>query len=63
MRIKEQYQGMAITRGGVMLNLKTLKEENYQYYYNNGFADIFEMEEIIEEKPKANTKKKKTKEE
>lgn len=50
MKIKEQYQGMGITRGEVMLNTKTVKEENYEYYYNNGFADIFEIEASKEEK-------------
>lgn len=46
MKIKNEYLDTTIQRGKFTLNCTTANPDHYQYYFDNGFSDIFEVEKI-----------------
>lgn len=42
LKIKEEYQGKEIKFNGILID--QTKTEKFQYYYNNGLYDIFDVD-------------------
>lgn len=42
MKLKEEYKNATIRRGNITFNPN--KIDKYEFYYNNGFADLFMVE-------------------
>jgi hypothetical protein len=63
--LKKQFTGAKITRqhkiGQLSFDSSINNEGEYEWYYNNGFADIFEVSEIIETNETEQTKQPKSK--
>lgn len=51
MKIKKEHKGTIIRRGKFTINCNDTNPDHYQYYFDNGFSDIFEVEETSNERP------------
>lgn len=62
MEINKKYIGSIVTINKITFNTLTAKPIHYQYYFDNGFAHLFVVEELTKEvTPKTNAKKRKNK--
>lgn len=55
LKIKKEYKGLTITRthkvlGTLVMNTKLITDTEYQFYYDNGFKDVFTKGKIIKYK-------------
>jgi hypothetical protein len=64
MEINKKHLGSIVTINKITFNTLTAKPIHYQFYYDNGFAHLFVVEEVTEEvipTPKKNASKKQNK--
>lgn len=55
LKLKNQYKGLTITRshkalGTITFDSNKVNESEYQFYYNNGFKDLFTKGKTIKYK-------------
>lgn len=44
MKLKEQYKDVIITKGEITLDTTKVSPQNYEFYYKNGFSEVFEVD-------------------
>ena len=44
MKLKEQYKDVIITKGEITFDTTKVSPQNYEFYYKNGFSEVFEVD-------------------
>lgn len=42
MKIKDIYKGLKVMRNGITFDIDATPQDYYQFYFDNGFKDLFE---------------------
>jgi hypothetical protein len=52
MKLKKQYENTKVIRNGITFDSEINNSGEYEYFFKNGFADLFEIDTEEVEKPK-----------
>lgn len=44
MKIKDIYKGLKVMRNGITFDIDATPQDYYQFYFDNGFKDLFDIE-------------------